>query len=177
MTPGDRALTFCTMKQQIHGTCVDLSGTGVLLRGPSGSGKSDLALRLIDGGARLVADDRVDLAARDGCLTAAAPATLAGLIEVRGMGIMTLPSIPRSAVGLVIDLVDEEAVERLPEPMVCSLLGVDVPLLRLAAKSASAAAKVRLAVDAADLQPGAFQRRSATDLCGGRRAQDDGSSG
>ena len=141
------------MKHQIHGTCVDLSGTGVLLRGPSGSGKSDLALRLIDGGAALVADDRVDLAARDGFLTAAAPANLAGMIEVRGMGIMAVPSIPRSAIGLVIDLVHEDALERMPEPMVCSLLGVDLPLIRLDARSASAAAKVRLAVDAAHHQP------------------------
>ena len=108
------------MKHQIHGSCVDLSGTGVLLRGPSGSGKSDLALRLIDGGAVLVADDRVDLAARDGSLTASAPANLAGSIEVRGMGIMAVPSIPRSAIGLVIDLVHEDALERMPERMVCS---------------------------------------------------------
>ena len=141
------------MKHQIHGTCVDLSGTGVLLRGPSGSGKSDLALRLIDGGAALVADDRVELAARDGSLMAAAPANLAGMIEVRGMGIMAVPSIPRSAIGLVVDLVHEDALERMPERMVCSLLGVDLPLMRLDAKSASAAAKVRLAVDAADKQP------------------------
>ncbi len=141
------------MKHQIHGTCVDLSGTGVLLRGPSGSGKSDLALRLIDGGAVLVADDRVDLAARDGSLTASAPANLAGSIEVRGMGIMAVPSIPRSAIGLVIDLVHEDALERMPERMVCSLLGVDLPLIRLDATSASAAAKVRLAVDAAHQQP------------------------
>ena len=153
LTPGDRALTFRTMKQQIHGTCVDISGTGVLLRGPSGSGKSDLALRLIDGGAALVADDRVDLAVREGALTAAAPEALAGMIEVRGMGIMTVPGVPRSAIGLVIDLVPEDALERLPEPMVCSLLGVDVPLMRLDAKSPSAAAKVRLAVDAADHRP------------------------
>ena len=141
------------MKHQIHGTCVDLSGTGVLLRGPSGSGKSDLALRLIDGGAALVADDRVDLAARDGSLTAAAPANLAGMIEVRGMGIMAVPSIPRSVIGLVVDLVHENALERMPESMFCSLLDVDLPLMRLDAKSASAAAKVRLAVDAAHQQP------------------------
>ena len=141
------------MKQQIHGTCVDLSGSGVLLRGPSGSGKSDLALRLIDCGAVLVADDRVDLVVQDGSLTAAAPANLAGMIEVRGMGIMAVPSIPRSAIGLVIDLVHEDALERMPEPMVCSLLGVDLPLIRLDARSASAAAKVRLAVDAAHHRP------------------------
>ena len=68
------------MTDQIHGACVEISGVGVLLRGPSGSGKSDLALRLIDGGASLVADDRVDLAVLDGVLTARAPANLAGMI-------------------------------------------------------------------------------------------------
>jgi len=72
---------------RIHGTCVALSGLGVLLRGPSGSGKSDLALRLIDGGAKLVADDQVELALdAAGRVMARAPATLSGLLEVRGIG-------------------------------------------------------------------------------------------
>ena len=73
LTPRNQRLTFSSMSEQIHGACVDLSGAGVLLRGPSGSGKSDLALRLIDGGASLVADDRVDLEVRDGNLAAHAP--------------------------------------------------------------------------------------------------------
>ena len=137
------------MTEQIQGTCVDLSGAGVLLRGPSASGKSDLALRLIDGGASLVADDRVNLAVLDGILSASAPAKLAGLIEVRGLGIMRLPYLPRTIIGLVIDLVDEAAVERMPEPLVCRLRGVELPLIRLSPRSASAAAKVRLALDAA----------------------------
>lgn len=138
------------MTHQIHGTCVELCGSGVLLRGSSGSGKSDLALRLIDGGASLVADDRVNLEVLDGILTASAPANLAGMIEVRGMGIMRVPFIPRTAIGLIIDLVDEDAVERMPKPMVCRLLGVEAPLMRLSPQSASAAARVRLAVEAAD---------------------------
>ena len=136
------------MFRQIHGTCVEQSGVGVLLRGPSGSGKSDLALRLIDGGAALVADDRVDLAVRGGHLSAAAPANLVGLIEVRGMGIMRVPYRPRTVIGLVIDLVGQNTMERMPDPMVCNLLGIETPLIRLAAESASATAKVRLAVDA-----------------------------
>ena len=118
-------------------------------RGPSGSGKSDLALRLIDGGASLVADDRVDLEVRDGALSASAPAKLAGLIEVRGLGIMRLSCLPRTTIRLVIDLVDEAAVERLPEPLACSVLGIESPLIRLSPWSASAAAKVRRAVEAA----------------------------
>ena len=148
MTPRDQRLTFSGMTHQIHGTCVELSGVGVLLRGPSGSGKSDLALRLIDGGARLVADDRVDLAVMDGVLKASAPAILAGMIEVRGMGIMRMPSTAQTTIGLVIDLVDEAAVERMPEPMICCLLEVEMPLMRLVAEAASAPARVRLAARA-----------------------------
>lgn len=149
LTPGDQRLTFSRMTHQIHGTCVAVSGVGVLLRGPSGSGKSDLALRLIDDGAILVADDRVNLAALDGVLSASAPEQLAGMIEVRGMGILRVPSLPRAVIGLVIDLVDPHHIERLPEPTVCCLLGIEAPLLRLAPETASAAARVRLAVDAA----------------------------
>ena len=136
------------MANQIHGTCVDVAGTGVLLRGPSGSGKSDLALRLIDDGACLVADDRVDLMIEGADVVASAPPRLAGMIEVRGVGVARLPSVARARVGMVIDLVDDGAVDRLPEPAVCTLLGVDVRLLRLAPLAASAAAKIRLAVGA-----------------------------
>ncbi len=149
MTPEDQRLTFSTMTQQIHGTCVEVSGAGVLLRGPSGSGKSDLALRLIDGGAQLVADDRVDLEVRNGLLTASAPAALAGMIEVRGLGVMRIPAVSRTFITLIIDLVEGDAVERMPEPMTCRLLGVEAPLMRLHGRNASAAAWVRLAVEGA----------------------------
>ena len=70
------------MKANIHASCVAFRGKGVLLLGPSGAGKSSLALQLMDGGARLVADDRCDLSARGGKLYAAAPASIAGLIEL-----------------------------------------------------------------------------------------------
>ena len=94
----------------VHGTCVDLDGRGILLRGPSGSGKSDLALRLIDGGARLVADDQVELR-RDGHrVLARAPITLSGRMEVRGLGIVPLPYVTEAALHAVIDLVAPQAV-------------------------------------------------------------------
>src|SRR3546814_14236208 len=73
--------------QTVHATTVALDGTGVLLRGPAGSGKSDLALRLIDQGARLVADDRTALALEGGRIIARAPETIAGRTEVRGLEI------------------------------------------------------------------------------------------
>ena len=90
---------------QIHASCVELAGAGILLRGPSGSGKSDLALRLIDSGARLVADDRTDLVVEDGRLIASSPAPIAGKLEVRGVGILALPVVARSRVGIAVDLV------------------------------------------------------------------------
>lgn len=130
---------------QLHATCVEVDGVGVLLRGPSGSGKSDLALRLIDGGARLVADDRTDLAVADGRLIASCPAALAGRLEVRGLGIGPVPSLPRAVVGLVVDLVAPAAVERLPDPTTCRIAGLALPCLALAPFEASAPAKVRLA--------------------------------
>lgn len=132
-----------------HGTCLRLRGTGVLLRGPSGCGKSDLALRLIDAGADLVADDRVELCLEDGQVVAAAPAVLAGLLEVRGVGIVRLPALPSCPVGLVVDLVPRDAVERLPPGEAAVLL--DRPLARLAlcAFDASTPAKLRLAAAAA----------------------------
>lgn len=132
----------------VHGTCVAIHGRGVLLRGPSGSGKSDLALRLIDGGAILVADDQTALD-RDGeALIARPPATIAGLLEVRGLGLVRLPHLDGVALDLVVDLVAPSAVERLPEASALELLGSTLRHLLLAPFEASAAAKVRLAMGA-----------------------------
>lgn len=145
----------------VHATCVLLVlprerggvlTAGVLLRGPSGSGKSDLALRLIDEGARLVADDRVVL--RDGGgvpgrVLASAPAALAGLLEVRGVGIAALPAVAEVPVDLVADLVPRARVERLPdEGDTADLLAHRVPRLDLDPFDASAPAKLRLAARA-----------------------------
>jgi serine kinase of HPr protein (carbohydrate metabolism regulator) len=132
--------------EQVHATSIDIDGAGVLMRGPSASGKSDLALRLIDSGARLVADDRTDLAVRDGRVFVSAPAALAGRIEVRGIGILTIGAVQKSPLALVVDLVAPADVERLPEPAKADILGIDLPLLRLAPFEASAPAKVRAAL-------------------------------
>lgn len=140
----------------IHATCVSLGEVAVLLRGPSGSGKSDLALRLIDRGARLVADDWVALTLENGRVVARSPAALAGLIEVRGLGPMPVPSVPAAVVGLVVDLVPEAAVERLPEPCFCAYCSVQLPLLRLNPFQASAPAKLRLAAAAAAAAAGGW---------------------
>lgn len=131
----------------LHASAVAIGGLGVLLRGRSGAGKSDLALRLIDGGAVLIGDDYVELRARGGRLLAAPPRTIAGLLEVRGLGIQRTPCRP-GPIGLVVDLVAPGRVERLPKPRQVEFLGVKLPLLRLAPFQASTPAKVRLALAA-----------------------------
>lgn len=127
----------------VHGTAVAIEGEAVLLRGPPAAGKSDLALRLIDGGARLVADDQSELFRRDDRLWVRPPAALAGLIEVRGVGILRLPGLAEAPLALLVDLVAPAAVERLPEAAVETVLGLAVRRLALAPFEASAAAKLR----------------------------------
>jgi HPr kinase/phosphorylase len=126
---------------RLHGSCVARDGAGVLLLGPSGAGKSDLALRLLSRGFVLVADDQVDVA--DGF--ARAPAALAGMLEVRGLGIVRLPHLPDVKLHVVIELTDRS--DRLPSPERHAAL--DLPLIRLNAFSASAADRVVLALDCA----------------------------
>jgi HPr kinase/phosphorylase len=133
---------------RVHGTSVALGGDGVLLRGASGSGKSDLALRLIDQGARLVADDQTELSRIGQVLRMVAPATIAGHIEVRGLGILSVPSLPSAVLRLVVSLEPQDRIERLPEPQFCELLGLSVPMIALAPFEASATAKLRLALSA-----------------------------
>jgi len=126
---------------QIHGSCASRSGDGVLLIGPSGAGKSDLMVRLLARGFDLVADDRVDIA--DG-LARPVPA-LAGLLEVRGLGIVRLPYVATARLALVVALGDDGA--RLPTPSRHATL--DLPMTRLDAFAASAPERVVLALDCA----------------------------
>ena len=130
----------------IHATAVAIEGRAVLLRGPSGAGKSDLGLRLIDAGARLVADDQSELRWRDGALVVRAPATIAGLIEVRGIGIVRLDALLEAPVALIADLVASEKIERLPAAGGERILGCLVPRIAVSPFEASAPAKIRLAL-------------------------------
>lgn len=132
---------------QIHASCVAIDGVALLLRGPSGVGKSDLALRLVDDGARLVADDRVDVV-RDGRggLIARCPQVLSGLMEVRGLGVLPVPAINAAPLALVVDL--GEAGDRLPDPDFDIIAGVALPRIRLNPFHASTPAKLRLAMAA-----------------------------
>jgi HPr kinase/phosphorylase len=143
---------------QLHASCVALEGSAILLRGPAGSGKSDLALRLVDAGALLVADDLCEIRrAGDGLLAglpAAAEARFRGRIEVRGIGILTLPYAGPTPLAMVVDL-SAGQVERLPPAREAVYLGIGLPLIVLDPFQASAAAKLRLLAKAG---PGSIMR-------------------
>lgn len=119
--------------RNIHATCIDLDQKGILLLGKSGSGKSDLALRLIQNkGAKLVADDRVDICEKDGLLVAGCPENISGLLEVRGIGIMAMPCKKQTSVVLAVELTASRSdIERLPLEEFITLCGISVPLLKL----------------------------------------------
>ncbi len=134
-----------TNRLLLHATAVAIDGRALLLRGVPGSGKSDLALRLIDAGARLVADDQSELFRRGDALFVRSPATIAGLIEVRGIGIFRLDALPEAPVALIVDLVAAEKVERLPARRSETILGLVLPLIAVTPFEVSAAAKLRLA--------------------------------
>ena len=129
-----------------HASTVAADGRAVLITGPSGSGKSDLALRLIDRGFTLVSDDQT-IVRRDGSrLIASAPPNIAGKLEIRGVGIVEMETVKDVPVALVVQLTSE--IERLPdERRERPVLGIKLPLVSVDALTASAASKVALALD------------------------------
>ena len=143
----------------IHGSCIAIGGEGVLLLGPPGAGKSDLTLRLLDQpgcglsgcsrAARLVADDQVAIRHAGGVLTASAPAALAGKLEVRGLGIVRLPATAEVPLVLAVRLTPTAEIERLPELETSrmDILGLSLPLVLIDPEKASAAARIRAALD------------------------------
>lgn len=118
---------------------------GALIEGESGAGKSDLALRLLDEGFRLVADDRVLLWTSGGRLYGRAPGVLSGLVEVRGVGVLQAPVLSMAEVALVVRF---GTPERTPDPAATERLGVRLPTLELSYLEASAPAKLRRAMGA-----------------------------
>lgn len=112
----------------LHATCVAVDGRGLLILGPSGAGKSSLALQMMALGARLVADDRVDLARRGAAVVASCPAPLRGLIEARGLGILRADPLEEAEVALVADLARPPA-GRLPPPAKFLLMDCEIDLV------------------------------------------------
>ena len=129
--------------QQIHATAIEINGIAVLLRGAPGIGKSDLALRLIEEGAKLIADDRVQLIEINGQVCASSPESISGIMEVRVVGILNVESTSEIPIGLLVELVVESEIERLPEPEYDQLLTQKIKVIKIDPFSVSATAKIR----------------------------------
>lgn len=131
----------------IHASCVAINGKAVLLAGPPGTGKTDVALRLMDGGAALVSDDQTCLEIVNDVLTASPPVSIQGMIEVRHVGLARVPFLSDAPVVLYIALTNlDDSLERLPEPSFLFLLDRPVQRLRLPSFAASTPAKIRAAL-------------------------------
>ena len=132
--------------ESVHASTVAIDGRAVLITGPSGSGKSDLALRLIDRGFVLVSDDRT-IVRRDGDrLLASAPPQIAGKLEIRGIGIIEIEAASDVPIALIVELTGD--IQRLPEDSrERPILGVALPLVTIDAMTASASSKAALALD------------------------------
>jgi serine kinase of HPr protein (carbohydrate metabolism regulator) len=138
----------------LHASCVALEGDAVLILGPPGSGKSDLALRLVHEGWGLVADDQVQLTPDDagGFFRAGSPEALRGMLEVRGLGVfrdLPVTAGPPPTLRLAVRLAPRAQVPRLPEPDAWHCAGIAVPAVMLHPFDASTPAKLALALAAA----------------------------
>ena len=132
--------------EMLHASTVALDGRAVLISGPSGSGKSDLTLRLLDRGFSLVSDDQTIVRRDDGRLIASAPPTIAGKLEIRGIGIVDMEPAGDVPVALLVELTSE--IERLPDDSrERPILGITVPFVTIDALAASAPSKVAIALE------------------------------
>jgi serine kinase of HPr protein (carbohydrate metabolism regulator) len=132
--------------ETIHASTVAVDGRAVLISGPSGSGKSDLTLRLLDRGFTLVSDDQTIVKREGDRLIASAPPTIKGKLEIRGIGIVDMETVESAPVALYVELTSE--IVRLPDDRrERPVLGVNLPLISVDAQTASAASKVSLALD------------------------------
>jgi serine kinase of HPr protein (carbohydrate metabolism regulator) len=132
--------------ETVHASTIAIDGRAVLITGPSGSGKSDLTLRLLDRGFTLVSDDQTIVTRQGDQVIATAPPSIAGKLEVRGVGIVEMETVTKVPVALIVELTSE--IRRLPdEDRAVDFLGLRLPLVSVDAKTASAPAKVALALD------------------------------
>jgi serine kinase of HPr protein (carbohydrate metabolism regulator) len=134
---------------KVHGTSVSIDGDGVLFRGPSGSGKSDLALRMINYGAQLVSDDQVCLTRRNDNIFMSSPPTIRNSMEVRGIGIVNTIAQKEAPLILVLNMSPNNAASRMPIWQLCTFLDIKVPAVEFAPFEISAHLKVKLAINLA----------------------------
>jgi len=137
--------------ETLHATAVAIDGRAVVLEGASGTGKSDLALRLIDRGATLISDDRTLLIRQGDALIVRSPGAMRGSIEVRGLGIVTVPQVDDVPLALMVRLGGEP--QRLPERRQRRIAGVAVRELAFDAFEASAPLKIEWALRQPDATP------------------------
>lgn len=146
MTKIDPSASSRLSAETLHASTVATDGRAVVIMGPSGAGKSDLALRLLDRGFTLVSDDRTIIRRNGDRLVTSAPASIAGKLEIRGIGIVEMETGGEVPVGLLVELTSE--IQRLPdENRERPVLGVKIPLITIDAMTASAPSKVALALD------------------------------
>ena len=137
--------------ESVHASTVAKDGRAVLISGPSGSGKSDLALRLLDRGFTLVSDDQTLVRREGDRLIASPPANIAGKLEIRGIGIVEMEHVVDVPIALLVELTSD--IQRLPDQdRERPLLGVSLPLVGIDAMAASAPSKVAVALDRMGLE-------------------------
>ena len=127
-----------------HGTAVLYRGFGILIRGPSGSGKSDLALRLIDDGADLIADDQVIIKSVGEILQLSSPDKISGLIEVRGVGVVCIKYVSSIPLGLIVDINPRKKLKRMPITKKELIGNISIPVITIDAFESSAVAKIKV---------------------------------
>jgi len=138
---------------RIHASCVYINtGNGqkgaVLIKGKSGSGKSDLVLRLIDRGAKLVGDDWIDVYKDDKKILVSSPKRIKGVLEIRGLGLFKFDPIDETSLSFVVNLVPRESIQRLPEDKTEKIGGIDFPMIDLYPFETSAPIKLEKAFKA-----------------------------
>lgn len=138
--------------ERIHASCISIGSRGVLLMGKSGSGKSDVALRLMARGGMLVADDQVILSEENGALIASVDPAIRGLIEIHGVGLVKFPVANNIPVRLAVHLVSLQEMEHIPSPQTYETLGVTIPLISIYGFDSSTPDKIYAALHA--MRPG-----------------------